>query len=205
MSASARARRRPRRSGETRRTAVAEWECRASVPVGDYRIFRARQDIYRHPQTGRQQAFFVLDGRDWVHVVPLTVRREVVMVWQFRHGSRAPSLEVPGGLIDAGDRSPLVAARRELFEETGYRARRLETLGWVYPNPAILHMRLHMFLARDVRPVARARPDAGEDLVIELVPLDRCERLIRRGVITGALTIVTIGRMLALGKVRARR
>ena len=63
---------------------------------------------------------FVLEYHDWATVVALTPDNQVVMERQYRHGIQKILLELPGGVIDDSDASPLEAARRELLEETGY-------------------------------------------------------------------------------------
>jgi 8-oxo-dGTP pyrophosphatase MutT (NUDIX family) len=108
---------------------------------------------------------------DWCNVVPLCDDGRIVLVRQHRFGTDAPSLEIPGGLIDPGE-TPLEAARRELEEETGYVAASIETLGVVRPNPALQATRLHMHLARGCVPHGRGQHlEELEDC--EVVLLDR--------------------------------
>jgi len=67
--------------------------------------------------------FYILESRDWINIIPLTDDHQVVMIRQYRHGSREVTLEIPGGLVDPGD-TPKKAAVRELLEETGYQAKK---------------------------------------------------------------------------------
>jgi 8-oxo-dGTP pyrophosphatase MutT (NUDIX family) len=145
--------------------------------------------MLRSPRTSLPHPFYVLDCPDWVNVIALTDRNEVVLVRQFRAGTRSVTLEIPGGGVEPHDRTPLLAARRELREETGHSARRWKRLGVVQPNPAILTNRCTTYLAGGCRPVGEIMPDAGEDLAVELVPLTRIPSLIRRGEITHSLVI----------------
>lgn len=124
-----------------------------------------------------------------MNVVAVTGQGKVVLVRQFRHGTRASTLEIPGGAVDPGDRSPLAAAKRELREETGYVSRRWRRLGIVEPNPAIQSNRCWTFLADGAYPAGEADPDPGEELEVVLVPKTRLESLARRGVIRHALVI----------------
>ena len=84
--------------------------------------------------------FYVLDTNDWVNVIALTPDHEIVLVRQFRYGSKEQSLEPPGGVVERGE-DPLVAGLRELQEETGYVGELPELLGVVRPNAAILSNR----------------------------------------------------------------
>ena len=133
------------------------WERLGADVVYECRIFSLRRDRSRFSRDGAEHEFHVLEAPDWVNIVPLTPDREVVMVRQYRHGIRDHTLEIPGGMIDSEDPSPLVAARREMVEETGYDSARVEPLGVIHPNPAILGNHCHTFVAFDVVPT-RAPP-----------------------------------------------
>lgn len=168
---------------------IEAWEKLASDYLGDFRIFRIRQDTSRSPRTGQAHRFFVLESPDWVNVIPLTPEGRVVMIRQYRHGTEEVTLEVPGGMVDAADGDPAVSAARELREETGYAAESVIHLGSVAPNPAFLNNRCHSYLALDARPVAEVALDGAEDIAFEEVPLDAIPDMIRDGRITHSLTI----------------
>ena len=131
----------------------------------------------------------VLEAVDWVNVVPLTSDDEVVFIELHRHGTDRPSLEIPGGMIDPEDPSPIFAAAREMQEETGYASDALEPLGVVHPNPAIQANRCFSFLAKDARLVGPPSPDEGEDIRVVRYPLQDVPALIAEGKITHALVV----------------
>ena len=165
------------------------WSLVSSEALGSFTIFSVRRESFLSPRTEHPHPFYVLDCPDWVNVIPLTDRDEVVLVRQFRAGTREVTLEIPGGGVEAHDGSALVAARRELREETGHEARSWKRLGVVHPNPAFQSNRCSTFLARGCRRVGDLIPDAGEDLAVECVPLQSIPGLIRRGKITHSLVI----------------
>ena len=113
------------------------WQRRTKRRVLDTRIFGLDAHALVHPRTGDEHEFWILDAPDWCNIVPLTAGDEVVMVRQQRHGIGQETLELPGGMIDPDDPSPLEAARRELLEETGYRAGEIVPTGVIAPNPAM--------------------------------------------------------------------
>lgn len=153
----------------------------------DYRICRTREDTVRREQDGSSHARFVLECPDWCNVIAVTAGDEVVLVRQFRFGTWADTLEIPGGMVDPGE-MPAEAAARELAEETGYVAREWVPLGWVHPNPAFQENRCHTFLALGCEP-GTARPGEDEELEVVRVPRTDIPRLLRDGTITHALVV----------------
>lgn len=173
-----------------------DWPLVERSPLGDYRVFSLHRDVRRHPAHGREHAFYRLHSTDWVNVVPLTAAGEVVLVRQFRAGIAEETLEIPGGMVDAGE-TPAVAGLRELREETGYAAAAAEELGWVHPNPALLDNRCWTYLARDVRLDGAAQPDEAEVIAVELVPLAAVPGLIATRRITHALVVAAFHHLFA--------
>lgn len=168
---------------------IKAWDKTDSQYLGDFRIFRIRQDTSRSPRTGQLHRFFVLESPDWVNVIPLTPEGNVIMIRQYRHGTEDVTLEVPGGMVDDTDGDPSVSALRELREETGYAAERIVHLGTVAPNPAFLNNRCHSYLALNAQLVGEVAFDGAEDIAFEAIPLADIPDLIRTGAITHSLTI----------------
>jgi 8-oxo-dGTP pyrophosphatase MutT (NUDIX family) len=162
------------------------WETQSSSVVADYRIFRVRKDHCVSPRTRCGHDFWVLEIADWVNVVALTADEQVVLVRQYRFGRQQATLEVAGGVIDAGE-SPLAAAARELREETGYAAESVILIGSVEPNPAIQNNRCYTALALGCRKVGELQLDEREDIEVVTAPLASVPRLLAEGQITHAL------------------
>jgi 8-oxo-dGTP pyrophosphatase MutT (NUDIX family) len=165
------------------------WRRERSERVADCRVFKVRRDHSADPRDGRTHDFYVIEAPDWINVIPLTEDGRVVLIEQYRHGAGEVSLEIPGGMVDAGE-SPAEAAARELSEETGYGAGEVVFLGKTRPNPAIQDNWIHTFVARGVR--YRHEPlNAGtEQTVVRVVPLERIPSLIAEGRITHSLVVV---------------
>ncbi len=163
------------------------WKTISSEPAYDCRVFRL--DKHSRANSRKKGDFFVLSGNDWVNIIPLTGKNEVVMVEQFRHGTQEVTLEIPGGLIDDGE-TPMEAARREMNEETGYDGEEIVHLGTIAPNPAIQSNQCHSFLVRNVRVAMDTQPDEFEEIRVRLVPLDEIPGLIASGAISHALVVV---------------
>ena len=168
------------------------WTLLQSREVSDHRIFRIRHDLYRFEPTGAERDFVVLDSPHWVNVIPVTDDGQVVLIRQYRHGTRCVGLEIPGGIIDPHE-SPEAAAVRELHEETGFVAQRVRLLGRVHPNPAIQANYCYMYLAEGCRRVAEPHFDAFEQIEVLLHPLAQVPELIRREEINHGLVLNAFG------------
>jgi 8-oxo-dGTP pyrophosphatase MutT (NUDIX family) len=144
------------------------------------------------PGSGDSRDFFVIEAVDWVNVIPWTEDDEVVFIDHYRHGIDGISLEVPGGMIDPEDASPMVAAAREMREETGYAAQELVELGVVHPNPAIQENRCFTFLAKNARLVGEPQPDDTEDIDVVRYPRRDIPGLLRDGKISHALVVAAL-------------
>ena len=165
---------------------LGPWPLLSETTLAHYGVFEVRKDVARSPRTGLPHDFVALDGPDWVNVVALTGEDEIVLVRQYRHGTRSETLEIPGGGVERGE-EPLEAAKRELREETGYASDDWTCLGAVQPNPAIQSNSCHTFLARGATKVGEPEPDAGEDLQAENRAISEMEELFRSGAIRHAL------------------
>lgn len=171
---------------------IQPWPKTASKPVGDFRIFRLRSDTKVSPRTGEAHEFVVLECVDWVNVIAITPDQQLVMLEQFRHGTDTVELEVPGGVMDPQDRSPVETAVRELREETGYEGDNARPLGQVFANPAILTNTCHTVIIENCRQHHPTDWDSGEDLVTRLVPMDAVPSLVASGKIRHSLVVVAL-------------
>jgi len=172
---------------------LKRWKIISSKRDKSYRVFNLRTDRARSPRTGRNHDFYVMESPEWVNVIPVTQGNEVVLIRQYRHGIRDIELEIPGGLVEPGD-SPLAAAIRELYEETGCREEEMIPLKSVHPNPAIQNNRCYTFLARNVVFSGARELDDKEDIEVVLKPLEEIPGLISSGVITHSLVIAAFYR-----------
>jgi 8-oxo-dGTP pyrophosphatase MutT (NUDIX family) len=169
-------------------TAPRSWtRLRSGAPV-DYRVIKVREEWVGDPRNGSEHHRVVIDAPDWVNVIPVAADGRVVLIRQFRIGIWCNTLEIPGGIVEPGEK-PIDAASRELEEETGYRPAQIELLGFIHPNPAIQSNRCYSFIATGCKKVHGGKQDSGEDIIAELVRPAEIAELIRSAQITHALVV----------------
>jgi 8-oxo-dGTP pyrophosphatase MutT (NUDIX family) len=171
---------------------IKPWKTIRSTLIGDFRIFKLRSDVSVSPRTGKEHDFFVLDSVDWVNVIAVTPDQQLVMVEQYRHGSGTVELEIPGGMMDAGETDPVATAVRELREETGYEGDRARLLGRIHSNPAILSNTTYTVLIENCRLQHGVEFDHGEDLETRLMPVAEIPKLVADEKIGHSLVVVAL-------------
>jgi len=130
---------------------------------------------------GREvEGFLWIRTRDFVAMVAVTERDEVILVRSYKHGTRTVSLAVPAGYIEDGE-DALAAAKRELQEETGYASEDWASLGRYVIDGNYGVATEHIFLARVARKVSEPASGDLEDMEVVAVPLADISEYIRRG------------------------
>jgi 8-oxo-dGTP pyrophosphatase MutT (NUDIX family) len=168
---------------------IEPWPVEGSDTLADCHVFRVRRDRKRSPRTGVAHDFFVLECPAWVNVIALTPTRQIVLVEQYRHGTQTVELEIPGGVMDPADTSPVATGLRELEEETGFVGERARLIGHVAPNPAIQNNAAYTVLVENCVPAGRTAFDHTEDLITRLEPLERLPALVAGGQIRHSLVV----------------
>lgn len=166
----------------------SRWEKKHRTPVAKTRVFDVHHVRYRHPVRQTERDFVVVGPPDWVNVLALTPEHRLVLVRQFRFGTDDFSLEIPGGVMEAGE-DPVEAALRELQEETGYTGKKVRLLGSVHPNPAIQANRCHLVLVEQAVPSGEMAWDPDEEIEVTTAPVEDVLAWSRSGRITHSLVL----------------
>lgn len=166
----------------------ARWEKRGHTLQAKTAVFDVQRVNYRHPARGTEKDFVVMRAPDWVNVVALTPAGALVLVRQFRFGVDEFSLEIPGGVMEAGE-DPVAAGLRELREETGFVGKNARLLGRVHPNPAIQSNTCHLVFVEDAVQTEEFEWDEHEEIEVTTRPADEVLALARSGAITHALVL----------------
>ena len=156
------------------------------------RVFDVASDRVKEPSGVVVQRDVVRHGGSVVILAVDDAASEphILLERQYRYAANEFLWELPAGSIDEGE-APLPAAKRELLEETGYRAEKWSRILHFYPSPGFVDETMTIYLARGLTP-GPARPEADEFIACVLVPLSRTLDLVLSGRIRDGKTIVGV-------------
>ena len=115
---------------------------------------------------------------------------KILMLRQYRYAAEGTMWEIPAGVLQPGE-EPLACAHRELLEETGATAEKIERLTTIYTTPGFTDERIHLFWATGIR-AGEPRHEADEFIEVRVETLSRVLELIEHGEITDGKTIVAL-------------
>ena len=141
-----------------------KWKNLDSKQIFGNKIFGFREDKVQSPKTNQIHPVWVMDAPNWINIIPITPERKVILIKQYRFGNQKISLEIPGGMIDKGEK-PKEAAIRELKEETGFTSKEV------------------------IKKTSNQNLDGMEDIEVLEVDLNDIPKLIQKGKIDHALVV----------------
>ena len=121
-------------------------------------------------------------------VIPITNSGKIILVTQFRYPVQKVSMEFPAGKLDKGE-DPLICAARELEEETGFKAGKIQKLGEIYTTPGYSTELLHLYVAQDLVAGEHKREEGELGMEIFELTIDEVEEKIASGEIKDSKTI----------------
>lgn len=170
------------------------WETIKDKKVYETPIFSLHQKKMMPAGSKTPANFYVLNAPEWINVIALTKKQEIVLVEQYRHGVDTITLEIPGGMTDPGE-TPMEAARRELSEETGYSSSTWSSLGKVSSNPAILTNYTHLYVAEECEQTLNQHTDGHEDINVHILPVGRFLKLVETGDIHHSIVVAAVAKL----------
>jgi 8-oxo-dGTP pyrophosphatase MutT (NUDIX family) len=159
---------------------LRHWTVRSSSYRVDEPFLRVRSDTVELPNGTIIEGYFVRESRGFAIVAALTPERRVVLVRQYKHGVAQIVLELPAGMIDAGE-TPEACAIRELAEETGYVGDAPQLLRTLFADPTSSNASFHIFLIENaVRKFAQSL-DTTEAIEVETTSIEDLHAAVRDG------------------------
>jgi len=153
------------------------------------RIINLRLDTVHLPN-GAQSTREIVEHPGGVGIIPINEKNEVLMVRQFRKPVEDICLEIPAGKLNYGE-DPYACGLRELEEETGYKAKKVESLGSFYSTPGFSNEVLYLYMATGLYK-GELKPDEDEFVEVEAIPLETLYEMVMKGDIRDAKSIIAI-------------
>lgn len=146
----------------------------------------ARKDMVRLPNGVINDEYYVLEYPDWVNVIALTADGHFLMERQYRHGLQWTGYELCAGVCEP-DEDPLEAAKRELYEETGYAGGSWYSYMTISGNTSTMNNLCHCFVAEGVERISGQHLEQTEDITVHLLSSEEVKELLTGNEIRQAL------------------
>lgn len=168
------------------------WSIKRSWYVFKDRWLTIRADECEDPRGRTITPYYVIENRDWVHIVAFDKNFHILLTEQYRHGLQRVCYELPCGEVETSDNSPEQAMRRELLEETGCQCESIRFVRAVSPNPAKHNNLVHCFMGFNASQVSLPSQDETESINFDFYPLDSILDMIDDGKFIQSLHIATL-------------
>ena len=147
------------------------WKTLSYQQILDTPHLKVRREQVAVPNGPIIPDYYIIENRGWAGIVPVTEDGLFLINKQYKHGIGLEVLEFPAGGLDPHEDDPLITARRELMEETGYSVAddQIELLAHMYANPTGARTRIWWYLARNVRKTGPQKEDPFEVIENRLI------------------------------------
>ena len=167
---------------------IIKWKVISREVAFTANIFRYVKLKSESPTTGKVGDFDLIQCVNWVNVIAITKDQKIVFIKQYRHGTDAVTVEIPGGAVNHNE-DPRLAAERELIEETGYTSSNWKHLGRVDANPAFMSNQCDTYLALDCEKTHDQEFDPFEEIEVYLRDVKDIRSMVTSGEITHSIVI----------------
>lgn len=164
-------------------------------PIKKIAIYKGKSVNFRADKVelpnGNQASREFMEHPGAVAVLPLNERREIIFVRQFRYPVNKETLEIPAGKLNGKKDDPIIRAKKELKEETGFTAGKISHMIDFWPTPAFSNELLKIYIAMDLK-AGQSYPDEDEFISWQAITATKAMSLIKSGIIKDSKTIIAI-------------
>ncbi|MGI8950733.1 MAG: NUDIX hydrolase [Chitinophagaceae bacterium] len=169
-----------------------KWKTLSSQYLFKDTWFTVRKDICETFDGKIIDPYYVFEFPEWATAFAITEEKKIILVKQYRHALGEVCIELPGGCVDATDKTYEDAIRRELLEETGYAFESVHYLGRISSNPSTNSNLMHMFITSGGKKVQPQQLDGNEEIIIMEITAEELMLLIDEKRIIQSMHISTI-------------
>ncbi len=174
-----------------------KWEVLKSEYLFREPWLTARRDHVKLPSGAELEKYYVLEYPEFCNVIAITKDGKMILERQYRHARGLVGYEIPAGCVEEGE-TPLQAAKRELYEETGYVGGEWKQILSICPNTSACNNCSHSFLAVGVEPTGSQHLEATEDIKVYLVPPTEVLQMLLRDEFQQAMMAAALWKYFAL-------
>lgn len=167
------------------------WQVDTSEYIHQLPWFTVRKDAIRMENGGVIPSYFIFEYPNWVNTVAVTTEGQFVLIRQYRHGIADVHYELSAGVIDPGE-EPLVAAQRELLEETGYGGGEWRPLMTLSANPGTHNNLTYAFLATGVERKQAQDLEKTEEITVHVVSRERTWEIVNNSEMIQSLHVAPL-------------
>lgn len=161
---------------------------------------KVRKDHVQLPSGVEMEDFYVVESNNWVNIIAITKDDYFIIEKQYRHGIGQVCFELPAGYIEKCE-DPIKAAKRELFEETGYISDYWIPFGKYIPNASGMNNICYTFIAKNVVKFSEPKLEKSEDIKILTVKTMEIKQMLENGSIIEAVMQAPLYRYLYNNKI----
>lgn len=176
-----------------------QWEVLESEYLYKRPWLTARREHVKLPTGAEIKDFYVLEYPEFCNVIAITKDGKFLMERQYRHAQQITCYEIPAGCVEKGEK-PIEAAKRELYEETGYAGGEWSHFMTISPNAGACTNHSHTFLAIGVEPVSSQHLEESEDIKIVLMERDDVVRMLKNDEFPQAMMAAPLWKYAAINK-----
>lgn len=170
---------------------INKWKILSAEMVLDNRFYKVQKERVE-TKPGHEIDYFVSLWEDVAVIVALTARKEVILVSEYKHGVQEVLCQLPAGYTDKNE-EPLIAAKRELAEETGFTSQQWKKIGFFHQNSSKERgNNLHIFLAQGAQKTSEQHFDENENIEVVNVPFQKALDMIKAGTINTASSALAL-------------
>ncbi len=156
------------------------WKKLRSEIVYQNNFFEIEQDQCQKPDGSLIDEYYIVKRPDVAVIAAFTPEMELIMITQYRHPVQSIDFELPAGHIDPNE-NILEAAQRELLEETGYKAEKLEQISAHFASSGLMNNTVHFFIGFNAKKIQEQSLDPNEAIEVKITPWPQALKLHEQG------------------------